>query len=113
MSEIKPPQTQIRNGLQARVPNVRDKGENPTEQKESLLDFATWLRSLESSEHLLNLEAKTSRNVAWCKGVLARWRAAGYPDPELWPETQQCPWLRPSYRLNHAAWPSVHLRERP
>jgi hypothetical protein len=73
---------------------------------ESRLSFATWLHSLEASEHLLALESKTSRNCAWCKGVLARWRAAGYPDPEQWLETQSSDCLRPSYSLNHAKWPN-------
>jgi hypothetical protein len=39
--------------------------------------------------------------------VLLRWKEAGYPDPESWPETRDRPYLRPSYRLNHASWPNI------
>jgi hypothetical protein len=69
--------------------------------------FARWLHSLEASDNLLHWEANTSQNVTWCKGVLARWKEAGYPDPESWPETRDHPCLHPSYRLNHAQWPDM------
>jgi hypothetical protein len=39
--------------------------------------------------------------------VLSRWREAGYPDPEQWPETRDSPWLRPSYLANHSSWPDL------
>jgi hypothetical protein len=74
---------------------------------ESRLDFAKWLHGLESSDSLLALEAKTSRNISWCKGVLARWKSSGYPNPESWPEIQSSPWLHPSYSLNNKDWPSI------
>lgn len=74
--------------------------------KVSRLSFSTWLHSLEAGERLLLFEAKTPQNVSWCKGVLRRWREAGYPDPEQWPETRSAECLRPSYSLNHAEWPN-------
>jgi hypothetical protein len=43
--------------------------------------------------------------------VLLRWKEAGYPDPESWPETRDRPYLRPSYRLNHASWPNAKLTD--
>lgn len=84
-----------------------DKSESHSGQIESRLELAKWLHALEASEHLLQLEAKTSRKIAWCKGVLSRWRAAGYPNPEQWPEIQQHPCLHPSYSLNHGDWPEI------
>jgi hypothetical protein len=96
---------QTRSGSQFQTGDA-DRFLNSESHKESCLSFSTWLHSLEASEHLLALEAKTSHNAAWCKGVLGRWRAAGYPDPEQWPETQSLECLRPSYSLNHSGWPN-------
>ncbi|MGC9944500.1 MAG: hypothetical protein ABSE48_21965 [Verrucomicrobiota bacterium] len=86
---------------------VADRRENFSTDIESRLPLARWLHGLEVSERLIQHEAKTSRNIAWAKGVLARWRAAGYPNPELWPEIQRSEWLHPSYSLNHNEWPNL------
>lgn len=83
------------------------KPENPSTYIESQIPIATWLHALESSEFLLALEAKTSQRMIWCKGVLSRWKEAGYPDPKSWPEIQSSQCLNPSYSLNHASWPNV------
>jgi hypothetical protein len=90
VSQLKPLDTEIRNGsvLEKGDGSTRKAGNSSTE-KRSLLGFAEWLHGLECDAHLLLCEAKTSRNVAWCKGVLARWKEAGYPDPSQWPETRQ------------------------
>jgi hypothetical protein len=100
--------SQIRNDLPPLAGGMGKRG-NPSTHIESRLPLAEWLHGLESSEHLLALEAKTSRNISWCKGVLSRWKEAGYPDPESWPEIQQSACLHPSYSLNHNNWPDMAL----
>ena len=89
-------------GLREHVPN-RDGNVKP--YIHSLLSYAKWLHILESDEILLGCEVETRQNLDWCKALLARWREAGYPNPEQWPETVSAYWLHPSYSLNHSKWP--------
>jgi len=105
-------QSQIRSGLQS-PDGVVGKHEIRSTHIVSRLPLAVWLHSLESSECLLALEAKTSRNISWCKGVLSRWKEAGYPDPKFWPEIQQSQCLHPSYSLNHGDWPDMARKLSP
>jgi hypothetical protein len=86
------------------------KHETPSTHIESRLGLAERLHGLESSERLIALEAKTSRNISWCKGVLSRWKEADYPDPKSWPEIQQSQCFHPSYSLNHGDWPDMALK---
>jgi hypothetical protein len=66
--------------------------------------FGDWLLWLESDERLLMKEAGSPRNTAWVKSLLLRWRDAGRPCPEEWPETRNLDWLRPA----RSAWPEIN-----
>jgi hypothetical protein len=72
--------------------------------------FADWLLWLESDEHLLMKEAGNPQNAAWAKNLLARWREAGRPCPEEWPETRNhaLDWLRPL----RSTWPDCSKTEK-
>lgn len=102
---MKAEKNQTRNDLPLPDGGVGRHG-NPSTHIESHLSLVEWLHGLEDSDNLLVLEAKTSRNISWCKGVLFRWKEAGYPAPESWPEIQQSACLHPSYSLNHNDWPN-------
>lgn len=63
--------------------------------------FADWLLWLEHDEHLLRKECGNPHNFGWAKSLLERWRSAGRPCPEEWPETRNLDWLRP----RRSCWP--------
>jgi len=67
-------------------------------------EFLEWLHVSEYGQPLLEWGARTPRNAVWARGVLGRWRDAGYPDPERRTEIRHAPLLRLEYLASCSSW---------
>lgn len=83
---MKPPNTQTGNNPHSDTPPANAQTEQG--QKPYRLPFLTFLQTLASDSDFVRSEAKTDCDFEMYQTVLSRWRAAGFPRPIEWSDTQ-------------------------